>query len=79
MAKKLKTVSDYCKFCANTGILNADLFRNKETGARKINVILCGENHIKNFAEKSLEDLKNGSGLQVDVIKTEKPFVVSED
>jgi hypothetical protein len=76
MAKKLKT---NCDFCANTGILNANLFTNKDTGVRKINVVLCGENHIKNFAEKSLEDLRNGSGLQVDVIKTEKPFVISED
>jgi hypothetical protein len=67
MAKK-----DVCSYCCSTGVLNAKLVKTEE-GDRKIAVVVCGNHFNNDAAEKTLTDMHLASGLDIDVLRVEKP------
>lgn len=61
-----------CEPCAGTGILSASLVQGEEE--RHIAVIVCGGAHFSHeVVEKNILAMHNATGLNVDIVGTEKP------
>lgn len=76
----IKSVRKSCEPCANTGILHASLVR--EVDARRIAVVVCADHFtaedsaVNELAQKTCEAMHCASGLQIDIVRVEKPIAI---
>lgn len=60
-----------CAHCASTGLLSATLVKTEE--GRHIAVVVCGGHYNNEAAEKTMTGMHVASGLNVEVLRVEKP------
>ena len=68
--------SSVCDGCLNTGVLSAELVR---SNPRQIAVVVCSNHYDDGAHEKTVAAMKASSGLDVVVIRSEKPTPRIED